>query len=679
MDMDIDGTDGKPYVLIEPRKLPVTKGSRNRVNYTNGESSNSLLNTFSEPKTGIVYDRRMRYHGNIHEDEHHPEDPKRITVIQEKIKNTGCLNKMVLIKAREVSAEEACLVHTEDHWDFVTKTAHMSDNELIKNADEYNSIYLNNETAFCARLSCGGVIELCKAVVDGTVTNGFANVRPPGHHAEINEPMGFCIFNKMAVATQCLRKHYNVEKVFILDWDIHHGNGTQKAFYNDPNVVYCSIHRYENGHFYPGDKALANYTAIGGGEAKGKTINIPWPRAGMTDSDYIFAFNKVVMPIAYEFSPDIVIVSAGFDAAEGDPIGENHVTPSGFGHMTHMLKTLANGKLILALEGGYNLDSISKSALACVKVLLGEPPSKLGPINPNQDCLETIHQVIRTQSKYWNCLAPVYYATEDRLPGQLLVDMAEMLKMYRTRNLYSKYKLIPVPLSDGKLGQRFTNLACCSGDLFRKEVVFFFVHDMADFRADTRATSNSINVSNSYMIDTVYLYIETILGNNHGIIDVDVPPVVNQPKNENQDLKDLLIFLWDNLIEATNPKKVILIGAGRGCRSLAGLINERDYSIMEKVVCTIMIPGPNEVPSVSKRTDLSTWYQSNANVLLPANHPFWEKKIKREHGTCSKIEDLNNMPVQDMLVHLHNDMFSHINQILVNGGPANSSNEERNN
>lgn len=123
MDMDIDGTDGKPYVLIEPRKLPVTKGSRNRVNYTNGESSNSLLNTFSEPKTGIVYDRRMRYHGNIHEDEHHPEDPKRITVIQEKIKNTGCLNKMVLIKAREVSAEEACLVHTEDHWDFVTKTA----------------------------------------------------------------------------------------------------------------------------------------------------------------------------------------------------------------------------------------------------------------------------------------------------------------------------------------------------------------------------------------------------------------------------------------------------------------------------------------------------------------------------------------------------------------------------
>lgn len=94
----------------------------------------------------------------------------------------------------------------------------MSDNELIKNADEYNSIYLNNETAFCARLSCGGVIELCKAVVDGTVTNGFANVRPPGHHAELNEPMGFCIFNNVAVATQCLRKHCNVEKVFILDW-----------------------------------------------------------------------------------------------------------------------------------------------------------------------------------------------------------------------------------------------------------------------------------------------------------------------------------------------------------------------------------------------------------------------------------------------------------------------------
>ncbi|CAI2166687.1 17435_t:CDS:10 [Funneliformis geosporum] len=665
MDMEIDGTDGKPYVLIEPRKLPITKGSRNKENYTNGDSINSVLDNFFEPKTGIVYDKRMRYHGNIHEDEHHPEDPKRITVIQEKIKNTGCLNKMVLIKAREVLREEACLVHTEDHWDFVAKTAQMSDSELIKMADEHNSIYLNNETAFCARLSCGGVIELCKAVIDGTVTNGFANVRPPGHHAEINEPMGFCFFNNVAVAVQYLLNHFFLYLVNLigLSRDIHHGNGTQKVFYNDPNVVYCSIHRYENGDFYPGDRALANYTAIGGGEAKGKTINIPWPRAGMTDSDYIFAFNKVVMPIAYEFSPDIVIVSAGFDAAEGDPIGENHVSPNGFGHMTHMLKNLANGKLILALEGGYNLDSISKSALACVKVLLGEPPCKLGPIIPSQDCMETIHQVIRTQSKYWNCLAPVYYATEDRLPGQLLVDMAEMLKMYRTKNLYSKYKLIPVPLSDGKLGQRFTNLACCR----------------ADFRADTRATSNSINVSNSYMIDTVYLYIETILNNNHGIIDVDIPPIISQPKNENQDLRELLIFLWDNLIDASNTKKVVLIGAGRGCRSLTGLISERDYSIMEKVVCTIMIPGPNEVPSVSKRADLSTWYQSNANVLLPANHLFWEKKIKKEHGTCSKIEDLNNMPVQDMLVHLHNDMFSHINQILVNGGPANPSSEEVNN
>ncbi|CAG8443675.1 9185_t:CDS:2 [Diversispora eburnea] len=458
--MDIDGTDGKPYVLIESGNIPVTRGSRfNSCNNFRNNTQAMPMN-FSESTTGVVYDKRMRYHGNIHEDEHHPEDPSRISSIQKTISKAGCLEKLIPIKAREVTREEACLVHTIDYWNFVNKTAERSEAELAKLSGEFNSIYINSETAFCARLSCGGVIELCKAVINGTVTNGFANVRPPGHHAEFDEAMGFCFFNNVSVAAQCLKKYHNVEKIFIFDWDIHHGNGTQKAFYDDPNVTYCSMHRYENAHFYPGDKQ-ASHTHVGGEGAKGRTINIPWPRAGMYDSDYIYAFNKVVMPIAFEFDPDIVIVSAGFDAAEGDPIGENHVSPVAYGHMTHMLKALAGGKLVLALEGGYNLESISKSALACVKVLLGEPPARLGPIIPSHDCIETIHQVIRVQSRYWSCLTPEHVDYLEDKPGKFVVPMTDMLKLYRTRMLYQEYKMIPVPLGTDRLQRRFGELACC--------------------------------------------------------------------------------------------------------------------------------------------------------------------------------------------------------------------------
>ncbi|CAG8648726.1 17698_t:CDS:10, partial [Acaulospora morrowiae] len=407
-------------------------------------------------------------------------------------------------------------------------------------------------------------------------------------------------------------------------------------------------------------------THVGGGDAKGKTINIPWPRSGMCDSDYIYAFNKVVMPIAFEFDPDIVIVSAGFDAAEGDPIGENHVSPVAYGHMTHMLKGLADGKLVLALEGGYNLESISKSALACVKVLLGESPARLGPIKPSQDCIETIHQVIRVQSRYWSCLAPEYVdASEDKTPGKFVVGMIDILKTYRTRLLYKEHKMVPVPLPADRLISRFADLSYCSNNLHSKSVIVFFVHDMSEFRADANASTNTINVSESYMIDTVYHYLETIVSKDYGIIDMDVPPASNNSqRNDTQDLKDLLIYLWDNYVESANPSKVVMIGAGRGCKSLVDLISERDTLVMRRVACSIMIPGTNPVPSINKRVDLLNWYTENSFVILPENHSYWEKKPKKECGKCIRTPGLVNMPVQDMLVHLHLKIFQHIQQRL---------------
>lgn len=191
----------------------------------------------------------------------------------------------------------------------------------------------------------------------------------------------------------------------ILDWDVHHGNGIQQAFESDPNVLYISIHVHENGLFYPAGN-YGDHLHCGLGPGLGKNINIPWPTKGMGDSDYLFAFQHVVMPVAIDFNPDMVIIAAGFDAAHGDQLGGCFVTPACYAHMTHMLKSLANGRLVACLEGGYNLEAISRSALAVTRVLMGEPPPQIAQRAATQGCVETVRKVIAHQAKYWRCLYP---------------------------------------------------------------------------------------------------------------------------------------------------------------------------------------------------------------------------------------------------------------------------------
>lgn len=268
---------------------------------------------------------------------------------------------------------------------------------------EHQSLYVNRQTALAARLSCGGVISACEAVLQGHVRNAIAVVRPPGHHAEPDQSMGFSFLNNVAVATKSVQKTLGVGKVLILDWDVHHGNGTQRAFFNDPNVLYISIHRHDGGTFYPAsDFGSLNVTGEGAGE--GKSVNIPWPTNGFGDADYLYAFQQIVMPIAYEFSPELVIISAGFDAADGDILGECKVTPSAYAHMTHMLMSLAGGKVVVALEGGYNLDAISNSAQAVARTLVGQELPVLGPMQASDLATETVYQVARVQSRYWKSI-----------------------------------------------------------------------------------------------------------------------------------------------------------------------------------------------------------------------------------------------------------------------------------
>lgn len=381
-------------------------------------------------KTGICYDVRMRYHSRINTSTYdyvdpHPEDPRRIYRIYKAFAEAGLLHDpslqghselgplMLKLPVREAREEELLLVHTREHLDFIASTEHMQREQLIAETEKGDSIYLNNDSYLAAKLSCGGSIEACRAVVERRVKNAVAVVRPPGHHAEPHTPGGFCLFSNVAVAAEAILREYpdSVRRVLVLDWDVHHGNGTQRAFLDDDRVLYVSLHRHEGGRFYPGTP-FGGHTVVGEGRGAGYSVNIPWERAGMGDGDYIHAFHQIIMPIAFEFDPDLVIVSAGFDAAEGDVIGGCHVSPNCYAYMTHMLKSLASGHLVVVLEGGYNLSAIASSALAVTKVLIGDPPGPPRTKLPSASAIRVIDEVHKVQSRYWKCLRPAVPANE---------------------------------------------------------------------------------------------------------------------------------------------------------------------------------------------------------------------------------------------------------------------------
>ncbi|KAI8505294.1 Polyamine deacetylase hdac10 [Branchiostoma belcheri] len=294
------------------------------------------------------------------------------------------------LESRLATEEELLYLHTSEHLQLMQETAEMTPRQLNRTQADFNSIFLCNDTYKCACLAAGCSMNAVESVVNGSVRSAVAVVRPPGHHAEVDKPCGFCIFNSAALAARYAQRRLGVGRVLILDWDIHHGNGTQ--------------HMFDNGTFFPGSPD-ADCTVVGSGPGEGFTVNVPWSRGGMGNPEYMAAFQQVVMPIAYEYSPELVIVSAGFDAARGDPLGHCDVTPSGYAHMTHMLSSLAGGQVVLLLEGGYNLSSISESMSECTKILLGDPcpPFEYSP--PCEEAVKSILSTLHVHQKYWRSLA----------------------------------------------------------------------------------------------------------------------------------------------------------------------------------------------------------------------------------------------------------------------------------
>ncbi|XP_011060055.1 PREDICTED: histone deacetylase 6 isoform X4 [Acromyrmex echinatior] len=360
-----------------------------------------LTNLYKAPhKVCIVYDEKMQKHCNI-SDNSHPEKPNRISSIYKNHEEHGLLQRCHLLQGRNATIEELSLIHAIDHIDDIKRTSTLKLKELQKQASDYNSVYLHFETWSSACISAGSLLQVVDAVLNGECQSGVAIVRPPGHHAEKDIACGFCIFNNVAVAAMYAVQFYHVNRVLIVDWDVHHGNGTQSIFEEDPKILYISVHRYDNGNFFPNSK-LANYTSTGLNAGEGFNVNIPWNKKGMGDAEYIAAFQQIVMPIAYQFNPELVLISAGFDACIGDTLGGCFVSPELYGHLTHWLLSLANGRIILSLEGGYNINSISHAMTMCTKALLGDPLPMLDlNLIPCTSAINSINNVLKTHKKFW--------------------------------------------------------------------------------------------------------------------------------------------------------------------------------------------------------------------------------------------------------------------------------------
>uniref|UniRef100_A0A4W4E462 Protein deacetylase HDAC6 n=1 Tax=Electrophorus electricus TaxID=8005 RepID=A0A4W4E462_ELEEL len=369
--------------------------------------------------TGLVYDQRMMEHHNIQTymainvchfailfiAVHHPELPQRIFRIFSCHENLGLVTRCERIPARLATEDELMLCHGSAHIATIKSTEQMKPRDLHRLCDEYNSIYISNESYKCALLAAGACFNCARAVLTGQVRNAVAIVRPPGHHAESDTACGFCFFNTAALTARYAQSiTHEALRVLIVDWDVHHGNGTQHIFESDCSVLYISLHRYENATFFPSSED-ANYNKVGQGRGTGYNVNIPWNGAKMGDPEYLAAFHNIVMPVAREFAPELVLVSAGFDAARGDPLGGYQVTPECYAHLTHQLLSLAAGRVLIILEGGYNLTSISESMAMCTSMLLGDTPPLLPPLPPpHPNATLTINNVLRAHAPYWRSL-----------------------------------------------------------------------------------------------------------------------------------------------------------------------------------------------------------------------------------------------------------------------------------
>jgi acetoin utilization deacetylase AcuC-like enzyme len=349
-------------------------------------------------QTGIVKDRRYMEHVM---EPGHPESPERLREIYQMLEEEEMKGRSLWkVKPRLATREEIEMIHSPVYFDLVASTAGKPHVRLDMDTSTCEKSY---ETAL---LAAGGLLELIKIVVQGKFNNGFALVRPPGHHAERDKAMGFCLFNNVAIGAQFALKNFSLQRILIVDWDVHHGNGTQHSFYEDPRVLYFSTHRYG---FYPGTGAA---TEVGKGKGEGFNVNVPLP-TGVGDTEYANIFERFLKPIALEYHPQLILVSAGFDIHYNDPLGGMEVSEKGFARMTQILmeiaETTAQGKLVFTLEGGYNVVAQRRSVKAVLEELSQASPLDKKELLEKEKAdypriEEFLLQLKEIQKKYWRSL-----------------------------------------------------------------------------------------------------------------------------------------------------------------------------------------------------------------------------------------------------------------------------------
>lgn len=306
-------------------------------------------------KTGYVYHPVFEKHDK----QGHPENSQRLRVIMNELKESCLINELISVETRRALKEEILLCHSGEYYDKVERVC--SENQItLLDADTY----VNKFSFDAAAAASGSLLNLIDAVDENKIDSGFAIVRPPGHHALKNSGMGFCIFGNAAIAAKYLLEKKNYSRVAIIDFDVHHGNGTQDLVMNDERILFVSSHQFP---FYPGTGAV-------GETGKGNVINIPLA-IGTGDEGFSEVYSQAVMPALYRFKPGFIIVSAGYDAHWKDPLADLGVTLSGFIFLTKLLskaaEKLCGGKIVFTLEGGYNLNILKTAVSNSIKVLLG--------------------------------------------------------------------------------------------------------------------------------------------------------------------------------------------------------------------------------------------------------------------------------------------------------------------
>jgi len=346
--------------------------------------------------TGIVRDNRYLEHRT---GVNHVESPQRLETLYRMLDGKRLTARPVTIPPRLASLEEIHMVHTPEYIEKILDTAGRS--RLYLDPDTVTS----ERTCEAAFLAAGGAMEAVRSVMEGRVDNAFAFIRPPGHHAERNRQMGFCIFNNTALAAEYARRTFSLKKIMIVDWDVHHPNGTQHIFEETGDVLLFSTHRYP---FFPGTGAV-NETGLGTGE--GFTVNVPLtPRKG--DGDYVRIYQELLAPLALEFRPQLILVSAGFDPHHDDPIGGMRLTERGFAYCADRVLEIAErtcaGRVVVLLEGGYDLTAVRKSARLVLETMCSgladsvkEGLERSAAVDADVD--DIIDSVKETHKPYWRC------------------------------------------------------------------------------------------------------------------------------------------------------------------------------------------------------------------------------------------------------------------------------------